>query len=343
MDTFFGIDLGTSNCAIASAGEDGAPDILPLTQVVTPNGIGEKSLLPSAIYIPAEGEFPEGGPSLPWNKEAQKWFAGIFARDRGALQPDRLIVSAKSWLCHPHADRRGPILPWGSATVDHKISPLEASRDLLAHLLASLKYSHPNLASSHPVITVPASFDEVARGLPTALVLAAITDDALLKDVQAVVSGPTLRAYTSTDLIGVEIGGTLKNVYALGAGLCDGLGLGSNAKAAMLTRSLQEMARLGEALGARPETFLGLGGVGDLMATAHGSWSRNRSLGEQLAKDPQGTLAALAARKEDVEAGSIYTTRATLTAKRERARAKGEPRAERTPEELDTCFDLLAS
>ena len=69
----------------------------------------------------------------------------------------------------------------------------------------------------------------------------------------------------------------------------------------MLTRSLQEMARLGEALGARPETFLGLGGVGDLMATAHGSWSRNRSLGEQLAKDPQGTLAALAARKEAVE------------------------------------------
>lgn len=154
-----------------------------------------------------------------------------------------------------------------------------------------------------PVATLsgPSNADEVARGLPTALVLAAVADAELLKDVQAAVSGPTLRAYTSTDLIGVEIGGTLKNVYALGAGLCDGLGLGSNAKAAMLTRSLQEMARLGEALGARPETFLGLGGVGDLMATAHGSWSRNRSLGEQLAKDPQGTLAALASRKEAVE------------------------------------------
>jgi glycerol-3-phosphate dehydrogenase (NAD(P)+) len=147
----------------------------------------------------------------------------------------------------------------------------------------------------------PSNADEVARGLPTALVLASLADGELLKDVQAAVSGPTLRAYTSTDLVGVEIGGTLKNVYALGAGLCDGLGLGSNAKAAMLTRSLQEMARLGEALGSRPETFLGLGGVGDLMATAHGSWSRNRSLGEQLAKDPQGTLAALASRKEAVE------------------------------------------
>ena len=154
-----------------------------------------------------------------------------------------------------------------------------------------------------PVATLsgPSNADEVAGGLPTALVLAAQADEALMREVQAAVSGPTLRAYTSSDLIGVELGGTLKNVYALGAGLCDGLGLGSNAKAAMLTRSLQEMARLGEALGARAETFLGLGGVGDLMATAHGAWSRNRSLGEQLAKDPKGALAALASRKEAVE------------------------------------------
>jgi glycerol-3-phosphate dehydrogenase (NAD(P)+) len=147
----------------------------------------------------------------------------------------------------------------------------------------------------------PSNADEVAAGLPTALVLAAGADASLLKEVQAAVSGPTLRAYTSNDLVGVEIGGTLKNVYALGAGLCDGLGLGSNAKAALLTRSLQEMTRLGVALGARPETFLGLGGVGDLMATAHGAWSRNRALGEQVAKDPRGTLAALAHRKEAVE------------------------------------------
>ena len=147
----------------------------------------------------------------------------------------------------------------------------------------------------------PSNADEVAAGLPTALVLAAGADASLLKEVQAAVSGPTLRAYTSNDLVGVEIGGTLKNVYALGAGLCDGLGLGSNAKAALLTRSLQEMTRLGVALGARPETFLGLGGVGDLMATAHGAWSRNRALGEQVAKDPRGTLATLAHRKEAVE------------------------------------------
>jgi molecular chaperone DnaK (HSP70) len=188
MDTFFGIDLGTSNCAIASAGEDGAPDILPLTQVVTLNGIGEKSLLPSAIYIPAEGEFPEGGPSLPWNKEAQKWFAGLFARDRGALQPDRLIVSAKSWLCHPHADRRGPILPWGSAVVSEKWSPLEVSHQLLLHLLESVKSSLPSarLDPAHVVITVPASFDEAARGLTLeAAKLAGLGEVTLLEEPQA--------------------------------------------------------------------------------------------------------------------------------------------------------------
>jgi glycerol-3-phosphate dehydrogenase (NAD(P)+) len=154
-----------------------------------------------------------------------------------------------------------------------------------------------------PVATFsgPSNADEVARGLPTALVLAASKVDDDLREIQAAVSGPTLRAYTSADLAGVEIGGTLKNVYALGAGLCDGLKLGDNARAALLTRSLQEMMRLGEAVGGRPDTFLGLGGVGDLMATAHGAWSRNRALGEQLARDPRGTLAALASRREAVE------------------------------------------
>lgn len=129
-------------------------------------------------------------------------------------------------------------------------------------------------------------------------------------------SGPTLRAYTSSDLAGVEIGGTLKNVYAVGAGLCDGLKLGDNAKAAVLSRALQEMMRLGVALGGRTETFLGLGGVGDLMATAHGSWSRNRTLGEQIAKDPQATLAALAHRREAVEGHRATETLTRLAKQR---------------------------
>jgi glycerol-3-phosphate dehydrogenase (NAD(P)+) len=169
-----------------------------------------------------------------------------------------------------------------------------------------------------PVATLsgPSNAAEVARGLPTALVLAAAQDDEPLRQVQAAVSGPTLRAYTSADLAGVEIGGTLKNVYAVGAGLCDGLGLGDNAKAAVLSRALQEMMRLGVALGGRAETFLGLGGVGDLMATAHGGWSRNRSLGEQLARDPRGTLAALAHRREAVEGHRATDTLTRLARRR---------------------------
>ena len=169
-----------------------------------------------------------------------------------------------------------------------------------------------------PVATLsgPSNAAEVARGLPTALVLAAAQDDATLRTVQAAVSGPTLRAYTSSDVAGVEIGGTLKNVYAVGAGLCDGLDLGDNAKAAVLSRALQEMIRLGVALGGRAETFLGLGGVGDLMATAHGGWSRNRTLGEQVARDPQGTLAALAHRREAVEGHRATDTLTRLAKQR---------------------------
>ena len=177
MSDFIGIDLGTSNCAIARVGDTGHPENLPITQAITASSEGEKSLLPSAIYLPAEGEFPES---------SSRQILGVFARERGALQPDRLIISAKSWLCHPHVDRRGQILPWGSTTIDTKLSPLEASRDLLAHLLASLKNSHPNLAPTHTVITVPASFDEVARGLTLeAAQQAGIPEATLLEEPQA--------------------------------------------------------------------------------------------------------------------------------------------------------------
>ncbi len=188
MAEYFGIDLGTSNCAFAKVGEDGLPDIVPLTQVITPNGIGEKSLLPSAIYIPAEGEFPEGAPHLPWEKQAHNWFIGTFARERGALQPDRLIASAKSWLCNPHADRRSPILPWGSENVAAKWSPLEVSHQLLRHLLESVQTSAPtsSLDPAHVVITVPASFDEAARGLTLeAAKLAGLGEVTLLEEPQA--------------------------------------------------------------------------------------------------------------------------------------------------------------
>lgn len=162
--TFFGIDLGTSNCAVAQAAEAGAPELLPVPQVVAASGLGEKPLLPSAVYLPADGEFPDGLPSLPGENARRDWFLGSHARERGALQPDRLILSAKSWLCHHQVDRRAALLPWGSETVNRLWSPLEVSRELLAHLARQVE-ALSAAENRALVVTVPASFDETARSL----------------------------------------------------------------------------------------------------------------------------------------------------------------------------------
>jgi glycerol-3-phosphate dehydrogenase (NAD(P)+) len=131
-------------------------------------------------------------------------------------------------------------------------------------------------------ITGPTNAAEVARGLPAAMVLAMNRSDDRLGSIQLALSCPTLRLYTSDDIAGIEYGGCLKNIYAIAAGCCDGLVLGDNAKAALLTRALAEMIRVGVSLGARGETFYGLGGFGDLVATCHGAWSRNRGFGQML-------------------------------------------------------------
>jgi len=129
----------------------------------------------------------------------------------------------------------------------------------------------------------PSFADEVARGLPCALTLAA-RDAGFAREAAAIVHGGRLRVYYSTDLVGVEIGGAVKNVMAIAAGISDGLGLGYNARAALITRGLAEIARLGAAMGASPETIFGLTGAGDLILTATGDLSRNRRVGLQLAQ-----------------------------------------------------------
>lgn len=137
---------------------------------------------------------------------------------------------------------------------------------------------------SVPVATLtgPSYAGEVARGRPTALVLASSHDHATVESVQGALSGPSLRVYTSDDVRGAELGGAMKNVYAIAAGICDGLGLGDNAKAALLTRIVSEVIRIGECLGARPVTFMGLSGFGDLVATCYGDWSRNHEFGKGI-------------------------------------------------------------
>lgn len=146
----------------------------------------------------------------------------------------------------------------------------------------------------------PTNANEVARGLPAAMVLAATGSQAVSAAVQAEISGATLRVYTSPDVAGVEFGGCLKNIYAIAAGICDGLKLGDNTRAAMLTRALAEMVRVGAALGAQAETFYGLSGFGDLVATCHGAWSRNRQFGQQLGEGAS-VEALMAGRRTVVE------------------------------------------
>jgi glycerol-3-phosphate dehydrogenase (NAD(P)+) len=139
----------------------------------------------------------------------------------------------------------------------------------------------PGLKSG--VLSGPSFALEVARGQPTALVAASEHADVRELLVHAF-HGPSLRVYANEDIVGVEVGGAVKNVLAIATGLCDGLGLGLNARAALVTRGLAEMTRLGLALGARAETFMGLSGLGDLVLTATGDLSRNRRVGQLLAQ-----------------------------------------------------------
>ena len=165
---------------------------------------------------------------------------------------------------------------------------LEAGTGLLGHELAQALRPHAHAG----VLSGPSFAEEVARGQPTALVAASA--DAALRDAAAeAFHSETLRIYTSADAVGVEVGGAVKNVMAIATGLCDGLAAqatpgpgtpGLNARAALITRGLAETMRLGLALGARPETFMGLSGLGDLVLTATGDLSRNRKVGIRLAQ-----------------------------------------------------------
>jgi glycerol-3-phosphate dehydrogenase (NAD(P)+) len=133
------------------------------------------------------------------------------------------------------------------------------------------------------VLTGPSHAEEVSRGIPTSVVAAA-RDERRSREVQVLCSTARLRVYTNDDVAGCELGAALKNVIAIAAGVCDGVGYGDNTKGALLTRGLSEIARLGVALGGRRETFFGLTGMGDLIATAMSRHSRNRHVGERLGR-----------------------------------------------------------
>lgn len=165
-----GIDLGTSNCALAhvelAGGRNAAVRDFAVPQLRRLGEVAARPLLPSCLYIPHEQELPPGSTTLPWG-ESGGLVAGEFARWQGARTPGRLVASAKSWLCHAGVDRSAPILPWGAPADVRKVSPVEASSQYLAHLARAWNLEHPDspMAEQEVVITVPASFDEVARSL----------------------------------------------------------------------------------------------------------------------------------------------------------------------------------
>jgi glycerol-3-phosphate dehydrogenase (NAD(P)+) len=164
------------------------------------------------------------------------------------------------------------------------------------------------------VLSGPSFAIEVARGQPTALV-AASTDTTLCDEAVAALHSDSLRIYTSNDPVGVEVGGAVKNVLAIATGIADGMALGLNARAALVTRGLAEMTRLGMALGAQAETFMGLSGLGDLVLTATGDLSRNRKVGLLLA---QGTPLPQILRELGHVAEGVYS--AAMVLRRARAR-----------------------
>ena len=160
----------------------------------------------------------------------------------------------------------------------------------------------------------PSFAAEVAARQPTAVVAAAADPAAAVK-TQRAFSAPEFRVYTHDDVTGVELGGSLKNVMAVATGICEGLGLGFNSRAALITRGLAEMTRLGTSLGARPETFAGLAGIGDLVLTCTGSLSRNRALGAEIGRGL--SLEEALAGKETVAEGVLTTRSAYALARRE--------------------------
>lgn len=133
------------------------------------------------------------------------------------------------------------------------------------------------------VLSGPSHAEEVARGVPCAVAIAA-RDHSIAVQIQELFLNDAFRVYTLEDVVGVELGGALKNVIAVAAGISDGMGFGDNTKAALMTRGIAEITRLGTALGAKPETFMGLSGIGDLMVTCMSRHSRNRGVGERLGK-----------------------------------------------------------
>lgn len=212
-------------------------------------------ILPPSLKVTRSIEEALTGNELLFCTVPSHGVRGVMLQARSCLTPQASLV------CGTKGIEEGSLMTMGEVLIDIFG---ESKREKLAFL------SGPTFAL------------ELARGLPAAITVAAFADGVSEK-VQAILSTPSLRVYTSRDVIGVQMGGAVKNVIAIAAGISDGLGLGHNARAALMTRGLAEMARLAVKMGADPLTLSGLPGLGDLILTCTGELSRNRSVGLQIA------------------------------------------------------------
>ncbi|HUR92694.1 MAG TPA: NAD(P)H-dependent glycerol-3-phosphate dehydrogenase [Gemmatimonadaceae bacterium] len=219
------------------------------------------------------------------------------------------IFVTPSHALRPVAKTVRPALTKGTVVVIASKGVEENTLALMSDVATEELDSPPLVALSGPTFA-----SEVAAGQPTAIV-AASADEATALVAQRIFSGSNLRPYTHDDVIGVEVGGALKNVMAVATGIADGLGLGHNARAALITRGLAEMTRLGVSLGGKPATFAGLAGLGDLVLTCTGGLSRNRAVGVAVGKG--ASLADALAGRETVAEGVITTRSARALAARE--------------------------
>jgi molecular chaperone DnaK (HSP70) len=232
-----GIDLGTSNSAVAiESFADGRAALVEIPQIVAPGQIAERPTLASALYLPHPEEFPGKTMHPPWPASHHE-IIGLFARDHGALVPDRLVTSAKSWLSNPHIDPKKPVLPWNSPIDEPKRSPFDCSCHYLEHIKEGFLHAERaagrdwDLAEAQVVITVPASFDEIARNLTTeAATAAGFGQVVLLEEPQAAFYAWTAQAgndwrrqVTAGDIILVcDVGGGTADFSLIAVSETDG-------------------------------------------------------------------------------------------------------------------------
>ena len=209
--------------------------------------------LPESLVLTSDRAAAVSGADVVVLAPPSKYFASVAEGFKGLITNDQLVVSLTKGLCEK---------------TNKRMTQLAQEILGLANVVA---------------LAGPTHAEEVARGIPTAIV-AACADEAAAKRVQKIWSGPTFRVYTSRDPVGVEIGGAVKNVLAIAVGCSDGMGFGDNTRAALITRGLAEMRRFVVAYGGTPETVSGLAGVGDLIVTCTSEHSRNHSVGERLGR-----------------------------------------------------------